>query len=308
MAKAIKSATGKWKIQIQVDGRRVSRTFHTKGEADLWAAKQRMTVTPATVSNISLYDLCVRWHERYADSRKYPIRERQRIEWFKDDPLFKTKLKELSGKAVADWRDRQTTSPATVNRDWNLFSAICTTAIKEMDLLVENPFAKAKRLNEPPARKRVPTDAELQEIRKWSNDHIWNVIVFATETGMRQSDIANLHWDDVRPKSAILHKTKNGDQREVPLSKKAIEAMGERGLGSVFGLKAPQINYWWKQAVLQARVDGLRFHDLRAYACVKMSKVLQPYELAKVMGWRNLSEVMTYYRKSADDIADKLDA
>lgn len=306
MAKPIKSATG-WKIQIQVKGNRVAKTFATRSEALEWAAQQRLAVAPSTVSGITFYELCLRWHDRFAESRKYALRERQRIEWHKDDPLFKTKLRDLTGKTVADWRDRQTVSPASVNRDWNLFSAICTDAMMEMDLMAHNPFSKAKRPPEPPPRTRIPTDVELAELKRWANPHIWNIIVFATETGMRQSEIAGLRWDDVSGRVATLHKTKNGDKREVPLSKVAIAAMGEPGIGSVFGLSSPQIYYHWKTAVTAARITGLTFHDLRAGACVKLSKVLQPLQLAKVMGWRNVSHAMIYFRQSSDEIADALD-
>lgn len=308
MGKPVKTATGLWKIQVQVKGVRTSKTFATKGEAEFWAASQRVAVTPTAVSNITFYELCVRWHERYTDSRKYPVRERQRIEWHKDDALFRTKLKNLSGKAVADWRDRQTVSPASVNRDWNLFSAICTAAIKEMDMMTANPFSMAKRPIDPPARKRVPSDAELKEILRWANPHIANVIVFATETGMRQSEIAGLRWDDVNGRVATLPKTKNGDRREVPLSAKAVAAMGEVAIGSVFGLTGPQIYQGWRQAMTAARVNGVTFHDLRAYACQKLSKALEPLQLAKMMGWRNLSQAMTYYRETSEDIAARLDA
>lgn len=308
MGKPVKNATGGWKVQVQVKGVRTAKTFATKAEAEYWAARQKMTVTPAAVSNITFYDLCVEWHNRYADNRKYPVRERQRIEWHKDDALFKTKLKNLSGKAVADWRDRQTVSPSSVNRDWNLFSAICTVAIKEMDMLTHNPFAMARRPIDPPARKRVASDTELAEIKKYCNPHVWNVVVFATETGMRLSEIAGLQWDDVSGRTATLKKTKNGDRREVPLSSKALAAMGEPALGSVFGLTGPQIYHHWKLAVTAARIQDLTFHDLRAYACVKLSKVLDALQLAKVMGWRNVSQALTYYRMSAGDMAAQIDA
>lgn len=309
MAKPVKSATG-WKIQIQVKGNRVAKTFATKSEALEWAAQQRLAVQPSTVSGITFYDLCLRWHERFAESRKYALRERQRIEWHKDDPLFKTKLRDLSGKQIADWRDRCLSKSAagTVKRDWTLFSSICTQAVREMDLMASNPFSKAKCPPEPPPRTRVPTDAELAEIRKWANPHIGNIITFATETGMRLSEISGLQWSDVSGRAALLRTTKNGDQREVPLSRAAIAAMGDRGIGSVFGLSSPQIYYHWKQAVLSARVDGVTFHDLRAYACVKLAKVLQPLQLAKMMGWRNVSMAMVYFRQSSDEIADALDA
>lgn len=37
-----------------------------------------------------------------------------------------------------------------------------------------------------------------------------------------------------------------------------------------------------------------------------LSKILDPYQLARVAGHRSLDQVMVYFRESAEDIAKKL--
>jgi integrase len=68
----------------------------------------------------------------------------------------------------------------------------------------------------------------LEEAAKQTkNAHIWPIIVFAIETGMRRGEILGLHWEHVELDRCIafLPLTKNGSSREVPLSTKAIKVL-----------------------------------------------------------------------------------
>jgi integrase len=60
----------------------------------------------------------------------------------------------------------------------------------------------------------------------------------ALETAMRSGEIVGMTWADVSPKSVHLPKTKNGDEREVPLSRRARELLSlqPRDSERVFGL------------------------------------------------------------------------
>jgi integrase len=53
-------------------------------------------------------------------------------------------------------------------------------------------------------------------------------------------------------------------------------------------------------------VVGLNFHDARAEAITRLSRKLSILELARAVGHKNLAELQTYYRESAEDIAKKL--
>lgn len=51
----------------------------------------------------------------------------------------------------------------------------------------------------------------------------------------------------------------------------------------------------------------MTFHDARATAITRLSKRLDILELARMVGHRDPRSLMVYYRKSATDIAAKLD-
>lgn len=93
--------------------------------------------------------------------------------------------------------------------------------------------------------------------------------------------------------------TKNGTAREVPLSEKAVECFP-------VGLSAGSISALFAQLCEQAGIEGLTFHDLRATAATRLAKKLNPMQIAKMLGHKNLKMLMVYYRENAQDIAKML--
>ena len=112
----------------------------------------------------------------------------------------------------------------------------------------------------------------------------------------------------MRPKSVILPKTKNGDQREVPLSARAREIMAAlpRDRPTCFDLNAKSRDTLWRKARDAAELGDLHFHDSRAEAIWRLSKKLDVLELARVIGHRDIKSLMIYYETSADELADRL--
>ena len=54
-------------------------------------------------------------------------------------------------------------------------------------------------------------------------------------------------------------------------------------------------------------IEGLTFHDLRHTAVVRLAKKLSPFELAKMVGHRDLKMTLNvYYQQDAEETAKKL--
>ena len=85
-----------------------------------------------------------------------------------------------------------------------------------------------------PARKQRLEDGEFEQLEEASKltktPHIWPVIVFAIETGMRRGEIRGLRWEhvDLDRRIAFLPLTKNESSREVPLSTKAAQVLARQ--------------------------------------------------------------------------------
>jgi integrase len=133
--------------------------------------------------------------------------------------------------------------------------------------------------------------------------------LFALETAMRSGEIVGLQWADVHPRHVVLPRTKNGDLREVPLSKGAVAILQAlpREDGPVFGLDDALRDALWRKMRPKALAD-LHFHDSRAEAIWRLSKKLDVLQLARVIGHRDLNSLLLYYRESAADMAMRLDS
>jgi integrase len=94
-------------------------------------------------------------------------------------------------------------------------------------------MSKVKSPTEPRGRVRFLDDNEraklLAACQKSSNAWLYPCVVLALSTGMRQGELMSLKWPDVNLKDGylILHETKNGERRRIPLAGLALELLVE---------------------------------------------------------------------------------
>ncbi len=299
----IRKRGGVWQVEVEKRGVRDSATFPLKGEAAAWGARREAEILAGEkgIPDLTLDAVFERYARDVAPKKKGARWETVRIGLIRRDPLALVRLRTFGKVEVAAWRDRRlkAVSAASVRREWNLLSYACSLAVDEWGWLKENPFSKVKRPADGKARTRIATPAEIALLDKRASESMRRVIVWALETGMRASEIAGLA--ELRGPVAVLLDTKNGTRREVPLSAKALEQW-QGG----FGLTAGSISGLFARLCRDCEIDGLTFHDLRATAATRLSKKLNPMQLAKMFGWKNMDMVMTYYRETAEDMAKLL--
>lgn len=148
-----------------------------------------------------------------------------------------------------------------------------------------------------------------------SNPWIKPLVLFALETGMRRSEMLSLTWDQVflaeADRYVRLLDSKNGDSRNVPLSRRAmavLQNLSRDGSGFVFPTTADAVKKSFVRAVERAGIFDLHFHDLRHEATTRISKKLSNVlELSAVTGHKTLHMLKRYYHPDASDLARKLD-
>lgn len=317
---SIKRYKGKWRAEVNRRGIRRAKAFDTRQEAADWAAKLESEIMGG--AKIAARTLFGEVMERYARDvsptkrgERWEILQLRRM---RKDVIAGIRMSDLRASDFADWRDRrlQSVAPGTVRREMVLMSAMLNTARREWGLLDKNPMEGVKRPPEPPPRKRLPTEDELERLRHVAGEGLEtgraravHAFFFAIETGMRAGEIVGLTWEriDLERRVAHLPETKNGDARDVPLSGEAVRLLQALPDGrNVFGLSSGQLDALWRSVRARAGIEGLRFHDSRAEAITRLSKRLDPLSLARMIGHRNINQLMTYYRESAEDIARRL--
>jgi integrase len=99
--------------------------------------------------------------------------------------------------------------------------------------------------------------------------------------------------------------TKNGYDRDVPLSKRALE-LWELVKDGGFELEPDSLSALFRKASGKAGVVDLHFHDSRHEAITRLAKKLHVLDLARMVGHRDIRMLQIYYNATAEQIADKL--
>ena len=267
--------------------------------------------------------------------------------WWKEH-LGSYALSDVTPALIAETRDKlyQRTnregsgslSPATVIRYLAALSHAFSVAVNEWGWLEDSPMRRVSKPKEPRGRVRFLSDEErvslLKECRKSSNTFLYSVVVVALSTGMRQAEIMNLYWKEPKSPPAcawgvvdtdagriVLHQTKNGDRRLIPLVGHALECIKElkkvRRLDSDLlfpGLKSPKqkvgrgteakegkavkpmdLRAPWETALKRAEIENFRFHDLRHSAASYLAmNGASLAEIADTLGHKTLQMVKRY--------------
>ena len=147
---------------------------------------------------------------------------------------------------------------------------------------------------------------------------------------MRQGELFSLEWDHVDLETQVAHlfDTKNGEDRIVPLSTKAVAVLRAiPGLqeGKVFNCSQHGVASSLRNALERAKrkylekckslaiepkkgfLENLRLHDLRHEATSRFfEKDLNVMEVASITGHKTLSMLKRYTHLKATNLAKKL--
>jgi integrase len=296
----------RWQAQVYIDGKRYARTFRTRVEAREWSIRLEYEKRVAPIEH-TFYEALERYKNEVAVYNKGARWDTIRIKKLKKDPLADVLLDDLKPPHIAEWRDRRLkeVKPSSVNRELNLISAVLSRCAKEWGWMDDNPVASVKRPRNPPPRDRRVSDEEVAEIYRASHrDDIPVLLELAIETGMRLSELTGIQPEDVDNGIVQLTDTKNGTKRQVPLSLRAEELL--ESVGNKFDINAQTASVLFRRVVQKTDIKDLTFHDSRHEACWRLSKVMKPQDLARMMGWKNLSMIMRYYNPTADELRDQL--
>src|SRR5262249_32628338 len=151
-----------------------------------------------------------------------------------------------------------------------------SVAVREWEWLEDSPMRRISKLKEPRGRVRYLSDDERQRLldacKVSKNSSLYTIVVLALSTGARKMEIVGLRWSDVafQRQVIVLHETKNGERRVLPLAGHALELMCHRRQNRcpdtelVFprlrGTLPMSIDEGWKYAVKRAGLVDFRFH------------------------------------------------
>ncbi|MCC6207516.1 MAG: site-specific integrase [Gammaproteobacteria bacterium] len=332
MASFRKRGSYQWQAQVRKKGYPLqAMTFETRAAAESWARAvevemdQGRFVSRTEAETTTLMELLARYRDEVTPLKKSAASETTRINAMLRHPLAQRIVASLRGADMARYRDERLkqVQPATVKRDLVVISHLFEVARKEWGIPVHNPVRDIKLPPSSRARERrlkpggPGQDSEetrlLKACCKARNRFLLPVVQLALETAMRRGELVGLRWEHVDLKRQIAHlpDTKNGESRTVPLSSAAVQVLRElpRSLnGQVFpGLTTEAVKLAFVRARRNARLEDLRFHDLRHEATTRLfEKGLNIMEVASITGHKDLRMLRRYTHLRAEDLARKL--
>lgn len=337
----ITKLTGKrgtsYKVRIRKpNSPQVTKTFSSKSLAEKWARKTELEIEEGSyfdkkeAASHTVSDLVERYLneelQKLAET-DWPARKRQ-LTWWKVEighltlnKVTPSLIVELRNKLKSETTYRKTIrSGSTVNRYLAAFSAAFGIAATEWQWVTENPFSRVRREKENDARVRFLSPDErthlLKACKASRNEQLHLMTLIALSTGMRQTEILSLKWDQVDTKRGviILYKTKNGEIRTVPLAGLAKQELESHS--KVRRLKNPHVfpgrsdghaefpRGAWEAAVAKAKIENFTFHDTRHSAASELAmNGASLHEIAAVLGHKTLAMVQRYAHLSEQHTA-----
>jgi integrase len=315
-----------WFVQVRKKGVSKSKSFKTKALANNWATQIEAAIINGTLNTPTektFADAIKRYAKEVSITKRGYRWEVIRLTAWEKLTFVHYKIADVNTPLIANWRDERlkVVQASTVNRELNLMAAVFEQARREWQWISVNPVRDVKRPANPKHRERIFTDDERDRIVKalgfdeakqieTKQQIIAVAFLFALETAMRREEITGLEWSviDLDKRYLSLTLTKNGDARDVSLSKRAIALLQLlRGFATPFPVHKDVLSTLFRRACLAAGIDNAHFHDARATAVTRLSKKLNVLELARMIGHRDIKSLDVYYRETAQEIALRLD-
>ena len=325
MATLTKRNDKQWQAKVRKKGfPSVSKTFPTKAAAQRWSREVETDMDKGSYVSLSvaetttLNSILERYLDEEVPKKKSIADHKSRIRRL-DREFGHLFLIALTPALVRKFRDERLeyVKSGTVRKDISLLGRVLKLAITEWDIYLPmgNPIDSVKLPPKGGSRDRRFIGQEqaflLGEARKYGG-LIESIINLALETGARRGEIQRLRWENINLKksTAFLLDTKNGEDREIPLSNTAIHILlaQPRNLnGRVFDIQPDSITKAFRRVCDSASINDLWFHDLRHEATSRFfEKGLDIMEVSSITGHKDLRMLRNYTHLKAENLVEKI--
>jgi integrase len=330
----IRKRGDRYQVQVRRKGvTPLSRSFLTKRDAELWARqtelqadRKELPKDPRQLERFTLRDLVIRYRDTVSPRKRGGDVEQIVLNAFLRHPICNKRLSVLSPTDFAQYRDErlQKIRAITLKREFSSLQHLFEVAKNEWGLPIRNNYIKQIRFNaETNRRERRLRPGEFERIttaaKACRNPFVLPIILFALETALRRSEILAASWSHLQLNSRLLTlpRAKNGHSRVIPLSLTALQILdrlqteirtNKMDDDRIFPLSANGFKLAWKRVLRRAKIEGLRFHDLRHEAISRFFEFgLTAPEVASISGHRDMRMLFRYSHSERQRVLRQLD-
>lgn len=325
--------TKKIRVFIRLpDGKRVTKIFHRKVDADKFRAeiqmeKYRYESSGMSFNNhIAFKEFALEWFETEVRGRKSLQTQRNYSSDLKNYILpivSEIKLRDINVRHARQIENNmlaKSKHPRTINKVLTVFKTILNDAVKSNHLL-KNPIRGYSELREPPRTILFWNKDEVNKFLTFTqNDPLHDLYVVTLNTGMRLGEVLGLCWDKIDfennqivvsrclGRSGLKNTTKTHEARFIPMNinvRAILEKRFKNKLNDSFIFckeDGKHLDYnhvtlrYFNKAQREAGLTKIiRFHDLRhTFASHFMMNGGNIYTLQKLLGHRDIQTTLIY--------------
>jgi integrase len=328
--RSTESGETSYRVKIRLKGYPgQTATFQRLTDAKKWAAATESAIREgrhfktAEAKKHSFNDLVNRYYSEVLPSYndKEQKERKSKLDWWAKN-IGHCLLADITPAALSEHKSKMTQSAATVDKYIKNLSHAFSVAVNDWGWLEDNPVKKVKSPKLPRGRVRFLDDDEraklLAACQQSSNKQLYMCVILALSTGMRQGELMGLKWQDVNLKDGviILHKTKNGERRRVPLAGHGLELLREHANvrrldttllfpGTIHADKPIDLRKPFETALKTAEITDFHWHDLRhctaSYLVMNNASLA---EIAEILGHKTLAMVKRYAHLSDGHVSN----
>lgn len=238
----------KYQVQIRLKGQpSESASFDRLTDARKWVQSMESAIREGRYFKTSiakqktLGDAIDRYFSEVLSLRKNPVNQIIYLKWWKGQ-LSNYFLSDITSALLVEKRGvlvgsrnkyGRSVGQTTANRYLQSLGHVLNVAMNEWEWISQNPVNRIKKYKESRGRVRFLSDEErcalLKTCKESENPFLYKIVVLALSTGARKMEILSLKWKDIdfSRKVIVLHETKNGERRSIPLHGLAYDILKE---------------------------------------------------------------------------------
>jgi len=325
-----------YQAQVGQGDFRITKSFKTKKEAQIWGLKQEQNQEQDNqLSASTMKSVLQKYLDEVVPTTANPLKYKWEIEALKRVSWADIPFNRLKSSHLTEWRDERylRCSKKTVHTNFVQFKTALRYAKEDAAL----ELFRSISLKDVPQRfvPRLERDAEqrlLSAADTSKSRYLPHLIIFAIETAMRRGEMLKLEWMMVDLERHLIHLpaeiTKTGLPRTIVMTERceqALLAMRElndndklvyrknplfktnRGAMYCFPITIDGLRKTFGTARAAAGLDYLHWHDLRHEGCSRLfEKGLTVPEVQAISGHRTPEELSRYSHHSASSLQQKM--